>query len=71
MAVTADNVNEYIQLVLDTVMGKGIEKQAKAFREGFSKVFPVNDLQAFSADELAMLFGSGEEDWSSESAYRY
>ena len=52
-------------------MGKGIEKQAKAFREGFSKVFPVNDLQAFSADELAMLFGSGEEDWSTESAFSF
>ena len=41
--------------------------QAKAFRDGFSKVFPVTDLRAFSADELVMLFGNSEEDWSVES----
>lgn len=44
-------------------------QQAKAFREGFSKVFPVTDLLAFSADELVILFGSAEEDWSTESEY--
>ena len=41
--------------------------QAKAFREGFSKVFPITDLQAFALDELVMLFGNAEEDWSIES----
>ena len=41
--------------------------QAKAFKEGFSKVFPITDLRAFSADELVMLFGNSDEDWSVES----
>ncbi|KAI5117508.1 hypothetical protein M0805_003913 [Coniferiporia weirii] len=66
ITVTADNVREYIHEVLDVTIGKGAEPQAKAFREGFSKVFPVSDLQAFSADELGVLFGSAEEDWSYE-----
>jgi E3 ubiquitin-protein ligase TRIP12 len=66
IAVTADNLDEYIQEVLDAVIGTGAQPQAKAFREGFSKVFPISDLQAFSADELVMLFGSSDEDWSSE-----
>ncbi len=35
--------------------------------EGFSKVFPITDLQAFALDELVMLFGNAEEDWSIES----
>lgn len=67
MAVTSANLQEYIHEVIDAIVGKGAELQAKAFREGFSKVFPVTDLQAFSADELVILFGSAEEDWSIES----
>ncbi|KAG6821487.1 hypothetical protein H0H93_010211 [Arthromyces matolae] len=66
IAVTSDNVEEYISAVLDAILGSGAMVQAKAFRDGFSKVFPVTDLQAFSADELVMLFGNSEEDWSAE-----
>ncbi|KIP04525.1 hypothetical protein PHLGIDRAFT_191474 [Phlebiopsis gigantea 11061_1 CR5-6] len=64
--VTAENVEEYIAEVLDAIIGKGAMLQAKAFREGFSKVFPIADLQAFTADELVMLFGNSDEDWSIE-----
>jgi E3 ubiquitin-protein ligase TRIP12 len=60
-------VKEYIDEVIDAIIGEGAMQQAKAFREGFSKVFPVTDLLAFSADELVILFGSAEEDWSIES----
>ncbi|TFK74978.1 hypothetical protein BDN72DRAFT_886090 [Pluteus cervinus] len=66
ISVTADNVSEYIKEVLDAILGVGAQIQAKAFKEGFSKVFPVSDLQAFSADELVMLFGNSDEDWSIE-----
>ncbi|PCH36373.1 hypothetical protein WOLCODRAFT_28515 [Wolfiporia cocos MD-104 SS10] len=65
-AVTSENVSEYIYEVLDAILGKGAQLQAKAFREGFSKVFPITDLQAFTTDELVMLFGNSEEDWSPE-----
>jgi E3 ubiquitin-protein ligase TRIP12 len=67
VAVTSENVSEYIHEVLDAILGKGAVAQTRAFREGFSKVFPVEDLQAFSADELVMLFGNTDEDWSIES----
>jgi E3 ubiquitin-protein ligase TRIP12 len=60
-------VNEYVAEVLDAILGKGAAIQAKAFRDGFSKVFPITDLRAFSADELVMLFGNSDEDWSIES----
>ncbi|KAI0924248.1 hypothetical protein AcW2_005179 [Taiwanofungus camphoratus] len=66
MAVTSDNVVQYIHEIFDAILGKGAQLQAKAFREGFSKVFPISDLQAFTSDELAMLFGNAEEDWSLE-----
>ncbi|KZT07265.1 uncharacterized protein LAESUDRAFT_736512 [Laetiporus sulphureus 93-53] len=66
IAVTSQNVDEYVYQVLDAIIGKGAQLQAKAFREGFSKVFPIADLQAFTTDELVMLFGNAEEDWSLE-----
>ena len=66
--VTSENVEQYVQEVLDVILGSGVQPQAKAFREGFSKVFPVTDLQAFTADELIMLFGNSNEDWTAESA---
>ena len=67
LTVTSENVEEYIQEVIDAIIGKGALLQAKAFREGFSKVFPIADLRAFTSDELVMLFGNGDEDWSIES----
>ncbi|KAJ3996321.1 hypothetical protein F5050DRAFT_1571693 [Lentinula boryana] len=66
IAVTTANVQEYVQLVLDAILGSGSTLQAKAFREGFSKVFPIGDLQAFTVEELVMLFGNGDEDWTVE-----
>ncbi|KAI0079345.1 HECT-domain-containing protein [Panus rudis PR-1116 ss-1] len=66
VAVTSENVEEYIQEVIDAIIGHGAQLQAKAFREGFSKVFPIADLRAFTPDELAMLFGNADEDWSVE-----
>ncbi|KAF5336718.1 hypothetical protein D9758_015081 [Tetrapyrgos nigripes] len=66
IAVSSENVHEYVNDVLDAIVGKGAALQAKAFREGFSKVFPLVDLQTFSVDELAMLFGNADEDWNIE-----
>ncbi|KAL1748215.1 hypothetical protein HDZ31DRAFT_79908 [Schizophyllum fasciatum] len=66
ISVTAANVEEYIHDILDAILGKGAQEQAAAFREGFSKVFPISDLRAFTADELVLLFGNGDEDWSIE-----
>ncbi|KAH9000071.1 hypothetical protein EDB92DRAFT_2051252 [Lactarius akahatsu] len=66
ITVTEENVEEYITEIIEAIIGEGAKIQAKAFREGFSKVFPITDLQAFALDELVMLFGNGEEDWSIE-----
>jgi len=68
--VTSDNVDEYIASVVDAVIGKGIQAQAKALREGFSKVFPIKDLATFTVEELVMLFGNSDEDWSEEGKSR-
>ncbi|KAF2091587.1 hypothetical protein K490DRAFT_31708 [Saccharata proteae CBS 121410] len=64
--VTIDNVGLYIEKVLDFTLARGVQKQAEAFRAGFSQVFPYSALKAFTSDELVMLFGRVEEDWSLE-----
>ncbi|GHJ87332.1 hypothetical protein NliqN6_3734 [Naganishia liquefaciens] len=62
--VTTENVEEYVEAVLDYTLRRGISRQVEAFRQGFSIIFPVSDLNVFSAAELALLFGNPEEDWS-------
>ena len=64
--VTIDNVSNYIDRVLDLSLGGGVRRQINAFKTGFTEVFPVSSLRAFTPNELVMLFGRVEEDWSME-----
>jgi E3 ubiquitin-protein ligase TRIP12 len=67
IAVTIDNVELYLEKVIDMTLGSGVQRQVDAFRAGFTQVFPYSALSAFTPDELVMLFGRVEEDWSIES----
>lgn len=67
IAVTIDNVELYLERVIDMTLGSGVQRQVDAFRAGFTQVFPYSALSAFTPDELVMLFGRIEEDWSLES----
>ncbi|KAI5298305.1 Ubiquitin-protein ligase [Ascosphaera atra] len=64
--VTLKNVSLYIERVIDLTLGSGVEPQMAAFRRGFSQVFPYTALKSFTPDELVMLFGRSDEDWSIE-----
>lgn len=64
--VTIENVNSYIKKVVEVTLSSGVQRQVDAFRSGFSQVFPYSALKAFTPDELVMLFGRVEEDWSLE-----
>ncbi|KAK2761596.1 Ubiquitin fusion degradation protein 4 [Arachnomyces sp. PD_36] len=64
--VTIDNVNLYVDRVIDLTLGSGVQRQVDAFRAGFSQVFRYSALRAFTPNELVMLFGRIEEDWSIE-----
>lgn len=66
-AVTIENVGLYVEKVLDLTLGSGVKRQIDAFSAGFSEVFPYSALRAFTPDELVMLFGRNDEDWSLES----
>jgi len=64
--VTMDNVQDYVDKVLDLSLGSGVRRQVEAFQTGFSQVFSYTTLKAFTPDELVMLFGRVDEDWSIE-----
>ena len=65
-AVTVENVQQYIDAVVDLTLSSGVQRQIDAFKAGFSQVFPFVSLSAFNPSELVMLFGRVEEDWSIE-----
>lgn len=62
--LTIDNVDQYLDRVIDMTLGSGVRRQVDAFRTGFSQVFPYSALSAFTPDELCALFGRVDEDWS-------
>ncbi|CZS96676.1 related to rat ubiquitin ligase Nedd4 [Rhynchosporium graminicola] len=64
--VTIDTVQLYLDKVIDFTLGSGVQRQVDAFRAGFTQVFPYSSLSAFTPDELVMLFGRIEEDWTLE-----
>jgi E3 ubiquitin-protein ligase TRIP12 len=61
------NLEEYIELVLEHTLGTGIKRQAEAFKEGFSMIFSIKDMRIFAPEELGLLLGNADEDWSRES----
>ena len=71
ISVTIDNVETYLEKVIDMTLGSGVQRQVDAFRTGFTQVFPYSALSAFTPDELVMLFGRIEEDWSLESKFSH
>ncbi|KYK60645.1 HECT-domain-containing protein [Drechmeria coniospora] len=64
--LTMENVDLYLERVIDLTLGSGVRQQVDAFRAGFSTVFPYSALSAFTPDELVTLFGRVDEDWSLE-----
>ena len=69
--VTIDNINLYVEKVIDFTLGSGIKRQVDSFKAGFSEVFPYPALRAFTPNELVMLFGRIEEDWTLESEFLF
>ena len=67
ISVTIHNIEDYIEKVIDFTMGSGIRSQTEAFRKGFCRIFPMEDLRSFSVPELVILQGgAAEENWNEE-----
>uniref|UniRef100_A0A3Q2VHE4 E3 ubiquitin-protein ligase n=1 Tax=Haplochromis burtoni TaxID=8153 RepID=A0A3Q2VHE4_HAPBU len=73
--VTEENKEEYIRLVAEWRLSRGVEEQTQAFFEGFNEVLPQQYLQYFDAKELeVMLCGMQEIDlveWQRNTIYRH
>lgn len=56
MAVTLDNLAQYVKLVSHWLLIEGVSSQMEAVREGFETVFPLGSLQMFYPEELDQIF---------------
>uniref|UniRef100_A0A8C8SB35 E3 ubiquitin-protein ligase n=1 Tax=Pelusios castaneus TaxID=367368 RepID=A0A8C8SB35_9SAUR len=73
--VTEENKDEYIRLVADWRLSRGVEEQTQAFFEGFNEILPQQYLQYFDAKELEVLLCGMQEidlnDWQRHTIYRH
>ncbi|KAM4622505.1 E3 ubiquitin-protein ligase Itchy homolog [Discoglossus pictus] len=73
--VTEENKEEYIRLVAEWRLSRGVEEQTQAFFEGFNEILPQQYLQYFDAKELEVLLCGMQEidlnDWQRNSIYRH
>jgi len=69
---TIENVEDYIELLTDFCLNKGIHKQLTAFKEGFDLVFPLEKLGTFNPDEIRlMLCGDQSPNWTRDDILNY
>ena len=59
--VTPANVETYLEAVLEAWVGRGVERQVEAFRQGIDQVFDWRALLSFSSHELANLMCGGDQ----------
>lgn len=65
--VTIENLEEYCELTTNFCLQSGIAKQLEAFHQGFSQVFPLNKLAAFTPNEARMMIcGEQHPEWTKE-----
>lgn len=70
--VNIENVEEYAELTTSVCLDKGVARQLEAFHKGFSLVFPVEKMAAFSPEEVrVMLCGDQNPEWTMEDLLNY
>uniref|UniRef100_A0A8C5FHT9 E3 ubiquitin-protein ligase n=1 Tax=Gadus morhua TaxID=8049 RepID=A0A8C5FHT9_GADMO len=73
--VTEENKEEYIRLVAEWRLSRGVEEQTQAFFEGFNEILPQQYLQYFDAKELEVMLCGMQEidlaDWQRNTILRH
>ncbi|XP_070600965.1 E3 ubiquitin-protein ligase Itchy homolog isoform X2 [Erythrolamprus reginae] len=73
--VTEENKEEYIKMVAEWRLSRGVEEQTQAFFEGFNEILSQQYLQYFDAKELEVLLCGMQEidlaDWQRHTIYRH
>ncbi|XP_076672486.1 ubiquitin fusion-degradation 4-like isoform X5 [Andrena cerasifolii] len=71
-SITMENAREYAEVTINYCLDQGISRQLESFKAGFSKVFPMEKLHAFSPEEVrAMLCGEQNPQWTREDLLNY
>jgi len=64
--VTATNLREYVDAVVDACVGSGVSSFFESIRSGVEEIFPLARLKMFNETELeALICGQGEK-WTTE-----
>eukprot|EP01102_Stenamoeba_stenopodia_P007284 TRINITY_DN2037_c0_g1_i2.p1 TRINITY_DN2037_c0_g1~~TRINITY_DN2037_c0_g1_i2.p1 ORF type:complete len:1571 (-),score=283.93 TRINITY_DN2037_c0_g1_i2:330-5042(-) len=63
ITVTIDNVEEYVNLIVEEYLIKGVEGSLRHFAKGFNSVFSMDSLKAFSVAELDSLVCGEQGKW--------
>jgi len=67
IALTIDNLSEYLSLTAYYTLNKTVSLQVNAFRNGFSLVLPVDTLQFFKPSEMEeIICGNKAEKWDTK-----
>lgn len=70
--VNIENIEEYADSTIHFGLDKGVARQLEAFYNGFSMVFPMEKLAAFSPEEMRiMLCGDQNPEWTREDLLNY
>eukprot|EP01156_Anaeramoeba_ignava_P006710 Anaeramoba_ignava/a349358_21.p1 GENE.a349358_21~~a349358_21.p1 ORF type:complete len:326 (-),score=127.17 a349358_21:83-925(-) len=65
--VNLENLEEYLNLVLDFKLKKGIQKQVECFIAGFNEILPIESLKIFTYEEFDLILNGCLETWTIES----
>ena len=57
-----DNLDEYLHLLLETMLKTSIEKQITAFKKGFNKIARIDYLKVFKSNEIELIICGNNDD---------
>lgn len=73
LAVTLENLEEYLGLILQSMLIDSIYPAIQAFRTGFNKLFSISSLRFFHPEEIEDFIcgNSDESEWKMENLLRF
>ena len=73
VAVTEENKQEYVELMVRWRLGRGVRSQVNSLRQGLREMLPLTYLQDFDAHELEWVIAGSPEidikDWKYNTVY--
>ncbi|XP_044947062.1 E3 ubiquitin-protein ligase UPL4-like [Hordeum vulgare subsp. vulgare] len=63
--VTLENLEEYVNLIVDATLKSGIVKQVEAFKSAVNEVFALKTLRMFDEEEMERILCGEQDSWAS------